>query len=177
MNLIYIAVAFLLIILFLQTPATTDGDSICRGEPEPAQMDRLRHLSFVLVCVFAIFCSIVDAKMFPSVEEIFAVIGIVVIEGRLMFGKERTVHTPPRQVDQQVELDRIADVLAICQQYMRAGVRAQSFYIPRWLTRNEYVALRRKLMPQHFGVKYTFLSRFTNRPKLKMFPIDAMYET
>lgn len=177
MNLIYIAVAFLLIILFLQTPATTDGDSICRGEPEPAQMDRLRHLSFVLVCVFAIFCSIVDAKMFPSVEEIFAVIGIVVIEGRLMIGKERTVHTPPRQVDQQVELDRIADVLAICQQYMRAGVRAQSFYIPRWLTRNEYVALRRKLMTQHFGVKYTFFSRFTDRPKLKMFPLDAVYET
>lgn len=177
MNLVYIAVAFLLIILFLQTPVTTDGDSICRGEPEPAQIDRLRHLSFVLVCIFAFYCSVVDAKMFPSVEEIAAVIGIVVIEGRLMVRRERTVHTAPRVVDQQVELNRIADTLALCEQYMRAGVKAQSFHIPRWLTRNEYTALRRKLMPQHFGVKYTFLSRFTNRPKLKMFPIHAMYET
>ncbi len=177
MNLVYITVAFFLIVLFLQTPTRTDGDSICRGEPEPAQIDRLRHLSLILVCVFAFFCSVVDAKMFPSVEEIFAVVGIVVIEGRLMSRKVRTVHMLPRQVDQQVELDRIADVLAICEKYMRAGVKAQSFHIPRWLTRNEYVALRRKLMQQHFGVKYTFFSRFTNRPKLKMFPLTAMYET
>jgi len=177
MNLFYIAVAFLLIILFLQTHAITDGDSICRGEPEPVLIDRLRHCSFFLVCFFAFFCSVVDAKTFPSVEEIVAIIGIVVIEGRLMIRKERTVHTPPRVVDHQVELDRIADTLALCEQHMRAGVKAQSFHIPRWLTRNEYTALRRNLMQQHFGVKYTFLSRFTNRPMLKMFPIYAMYET
>lgn len=177
MNLVYIAVAFLLIFLFLQTPATPDGDSICRGEPEPAQIDRLRHLSFILVCVFAFFCSVIDAKMFPSVEEIFAIVGIVVIEGRLMVKKERTVYSPPRVVDQQVELDRIADVLELCEKYTRAGVKAQSFHIPRWLTRNEYVALRRKLMLNMFGIKYTFLSRFTNRPKLKMFPINTWYET
>ena len=176
MNLVYISVAFLLILIFLQTPVHTDGDSIYKGEPEPVQIDRLRHFSFFLVCVFAFFCAVLDAKQFPSSEEILVVIAIVVIEGRLLIKKERTEPAPPLPVDQNVETGRTADILALCEQHLRAGVKAQTFHIPRWLTRNEFLALRQKLMLQNFGVRYTFLSRFTNRPMLTMFPIHVWYE-
>lgn len=175
MNFVYILVAFLLIFLFLQTPKSIDGNSIYRGEPEPAEIDRLRYLAYVLVCSFVFFCAVVDAKLFPTVEQIVVVIAVVVIEGRLLNRNEPVGIAPPGRLDQNVEVC-IADVLSLCEQYMRGGVKAQSFCIPRWLTRNEFFALRRKLIQQNFGVKYTFLSRFTNRPMLKMFPLPDWYE-
>jgi hypothetical protein len=175
MNFVYIFTAFLLIYLFLQTHETTDGDSTYRGEPEPILIDRLRYLAYALVCNFAFFCAVVDAKVFPTAEEIVVVIAVVVIEGRFLIRKSRTEHATPRPVDQKAGVC-IDEILALCEQYMRAGVKAQSFYIPRWLTRNEFFALRRKLMQKNFGVKYTFLSRFTNRPMLKMFPLNVWYE-
>jgi hypothetical protein len=75
-----------------------------------------------------------------------------------------------------VDDERIEPVLALCAQNMRAGVKSQTFDIPRWLTLEEFQAVRRRMLEQGWEVKYTFPSRFRDRPQLCIVPIDDWNE-
>lgn len=211
MNYVYILVALSLIYVFLQPPENIDGSSIYRGEPKPQKVERLRYFSYLLLCFFAFFCSIIDLKEFPSSEEVLAVLGSLILEYWLSIRTTSPVQTAvapageqskkvsiakegtetqvlvPRKKEVEaaerqrlhdiVEGGRIDDVLALCVQNMRAGVKSQIFDIPRWLTLDEYLALRQKMLDKGWVVKYTFLSRFRNRPQLHMIPVNDWNET
>lgn len=77
---------------------------------------------------------------------------------------------------QIVDDGRIEAVLALCARNMRAGVKSQTFDIPRWLTLEEFQAVRRKMLEQGWEVKYTFPSRIRDRPQLCIVPIDDWNE-
>lgn len=211
MNYLYILVALSLIYVFLQPPGDIDGSSTYRGEPTPEKVERLRYFSYLLLCFFAFFCSIIDLKEFPSNEEVFAVLGSLILEYWLSIRTTSRVQTAvapageqskkvslakegtetqvlvPRKKEVEaaerqrlhdiVEGGRIDDVLELCVQNMRAGVKSQMFDIPRWLTLDEYLALRQKMLDKGWVVKYTFLSRFRNRPQLHMIPFNDWNET
>ncbi|MBX9953060.1 MAG: hypothetical protein K2Y39_28060 [Candidatus Obscuribacterales bacterium] len=90
--------------------------------------------------------------------------------------KEEVESAERQRLHAIAESGRIDDVLALCVQNMRAGVKSQTFDIPRWLTLDEFLALRQKMLGKGWVVKYTFLSRYRDRPQLHIIPFNRWDE-
>ncbi len=194
----YLCITLTLILIFaiVRGPKSIAGDAIYKGELPPSMASAVRCICVVFLC-YCIFFNGVLQGFFPLFELWFALAGALAIEThqlnkywkqaraakRLNSAKsaalEGEVPIPsPADLDEcqerrfaeLIRTGRLDDILTVCVEAMEPENKTKSFYIPRWLTNDEYKALGSVMKQRGWIVEYTALCQYTHRPALMIYP-------
>lgn len=202
MGYVTISLAFFLVFALTRGPESRAGDAIYKAELPASWASLVRFVYFLLICHIIVVNGVLNGSI-PGFQLLYALFVALIIEAYELFKHmkqaratkrtkcaELAAHEGEIRIFSPAELDeceeqrlarivssgQLDDILTVCAEVMEPEKKSKSFRIPRWLTNDEYKALRSVMKQRGWNVDYTSFCEYTNRPELRMSPLKPLKE-